>query len=92
LASEALHQQQLNAEEAGSSAAPVAEQLAGKDGSKVSQLLHLIGRCVDDIMGTSIDLADSLVSALISSLYVGVAIYGGMTKSKVFCNCLPVIA
>lgn len=42
-----------------------------------AQLLNVIGRSVDDVMGASIDLADSLVSALISSLYVGVAIYGG---------------
>ena len=48
------------------------------DHSKLNaQLLNVIGRSVDDVMGASIDLADSLVSALISSLYVGVAIYGG---------------
>jgi Na+/H+-translocating membrane pyrophosphatase len=47
------------------------------DGEKQSsELLKIIGRCIVDVMGSSVDLADSLVSALISSLYVGVAIYG----------------
>jgi Na+/H+-translocating membrane pyrophosphatase len=44
--------------------------------SKEARILEVVGKTIDDVMGVSMDLVDSMVAAVVSAIVVGTSLYG----------------